>query len=56
MMPHSLRLLPAGLARITADAALPILPEMEFVIIGPGRGEPVAEALTKSILSWASAG
>lgn len=56
IMPHSLRLLPAGLARVTAEALLPALPEIEFVILGPGRGEPVAEALTRSILQWANVG
>lgn len=56
IMPHSLRLLPAGLARVAAEALLPALPEIEFVILGPGRGEPVAEALTRSILQWASVG
>ncbi len=56
IMPHSLRLLPAGLARVAADTLLPALPEIEFVILGPGRGEPVAEALTRSILQWATVG
>lgn len=56
IMPHSQRLLPAGLARVTPEGLLPVLPEIEFVILGPGRGERVAEALTRSILQWASLG
>jgi DNA-binding transcriptional LysR family regulator len=56
IMPHSQRLLPAGLARVTPEGLLPVLPEIEFVILGPGRGERVAEALTRSILHWASLG
>lgn len=56
ILPHSLRLLPTGLARVAADGALPDLPHMEFVIIGPGGGTPVSEALTKAILQWASIG
>ncbi|WP_242185726.1 LysR substrate-binding domain-containing protein [Sphingomonas sp. CARO-RG-8B-R24-01] len=56
IMPHSQRLLPAGLARVTPEGLLPVLPEIEFIILGPGRGERVAEALTRSILHWASLG
>lgn len=55
LMPHSLRLLPSGLAPVAA-AALPSLPDLEFVVIGPGGQHPVAEALTAEILSWASYG
>ena len=53
IMPHSLRLLPAGLARAAGQDALPKLPEVEFVILGPGGSAPVAAALTRSILHWA---
>ena len=56
VLPHSLRLLPTGLARVAADNTLPDLPHMEFVIIGPGGGTPVSDALTKAILQWASVG
>jgi DNA-binding transcriptional LysR family regulator len=56
ILPHSLRLLPTGLARVGVDGTLPDLPHMEFVIIGPGGGTPVSDALTKAILQWASVG
>lgn len=52
VMPHSLRLIPPGLARV-AGGSLPPLPEIEFVIVGPGGHQPVADALTTSILRWA---
>jgi DNA-binding transcriptional LysR family regulator len=56
ILPHSLRLLPTGLARVGVDGTLPDLPHMEFVIIGPGGGTPVSDALTKAILQGASVG
>ena len=52
LMPHSVRLMPPGLTVIAPGPNLPRLPEVEFVIIGPGRGDPVAEALTGVILQW----
>ncbi len=54
VMPHSARLIPPGLAVIAPGRGLPRLPEIEFVILGPGRRNPVAEALTAVILQWAS--
>jgi DNA-binding transcriptional LysR family regulator len=52
LMPHSVRLLPKGLAVIPPGPGLPPLPETEFVIVGPGGRDPVAEALTAAILQW----
>ncbi len=54
VMPHSARLMPQGLAVIAPGRGLPRLPEIEFVILGPGGRNPVAEALTAVILQWAS--
>jgi DNA-binding transcriptional LysR family regulator len=56
LMPHSVRLSPPGLAVIPPGAGLPRLPDVEFVIVGPGRGDAVAEALTSVILQWAAYG
>lgn len=56
LMPHSVRLAPPGLAVTAPGPGLPRLPDMEFVIIGPGRGHPVAEALTGVILQWSAYG
>jgi hypothetical protein len=53
-MPHSARLLPPQLAVVGATAGLPVLPDIEFVVIGPGAGNPVAEALTGAMLHWAA--
>ena len=55
IMPHSARLLPAGLAVIEAGPHLPPLPEMEFVVIGPGGHDPAAQALMEGMLQWANA-
>jgi molybdate transport repressor ModE-like protein len=54
VMPHSLRLIPPGLAPI--PTGLPALPDIEFVVIGPGGLNPVAEALIAVILQWAASG
>ena len=56
VMPHSARLLPAGLAVVPANAGLPQLPILEFVIIGPGGPHAVADALTTAILQWTASG
>lgn len=50
VMPHSARLMPAGLAVIAAG--LPELPMIEFVMIGPGGHHPVAQALLGAIRQW----
>ncbi len=56
IMPHSARLIPPGLAVLPANAGLPPLPVIEFVVIGPGGHNPVADALTSAILQWAESG
>jgi DNA-binding transcriptional LysR family regulator len=56
LMPHSARLIPPGLAVIPPGPGLPVLPELEFVIIGPGGQHPVADALTATISQWAAFG
>ena len=38
VIPHSGRLMPAGLAAVAHEPGLPLLPGMEFVVIGPGGG------------------
>ncbi len=56
LMPHSVKLLPPGLTVLPATQSLPQLPDIEFVIIGPGGRPPVAEALTSAITNWAAFG
>ncbi len=56
VIPHSGRLMPPGLAALSHDQGLPALPDMEFVVIGPGGRSPVADALETAILQWASPG
>lgn len=53
LMPHSVRLMPQGLAVMAPTHGLPKLPDMEFVILGPSGRNPVTEALTAGILQWA---
>ena len=54
VLPHSAKLMSQGLAVIPPGRGLPRLPEIEFVILGPGGRNPVSEALTAVILQWAS--
>jgi DNA-binding transcriptional LysR family regulator len=54
LMPHSARLIPPGLAVVPPSAGLPVLPSVEFVVIGPGGQHPAAQTLTAEILQWAS--
>jgi DNA-binding transcriptional LysR family regulator len=56
VMPHSARLMPAGLTLLDPNPGLPILPEMEFVVLGPGGQQPVAQALITAVLHWAAGG
>jgi len=56
LMPHSARLIPPGLVVLSAAVSLPRLPDLEFVVVGPGSADPAAEALTAAILNWASFG
>ena len=53
LMPHSVRLMPQGLAVMAPARGLPKLPDIEFVILGPGGHNPVTDALTAVILQWA---
>jgi DNA-binding transcriptional LysR family regulator len=53
LMPHSVRLMPQGLAVMAPQRSLPKLPDIEFVIFAPGGRNPVVEALTAVILQWA---
>ncbi|WP_395397465.1 LysR substrate-binding domain-containing protein [Novosphingobium sp. BL-8A] len=54
IMPHSERLMPKGLSVINAGPALPRLPDVEFVVIGPGAGNPAADGLIAAMLQWAA--
>lgn len=56
VMPHSARLMPAELMSFESGPSLPALPEMEFVVLGPGGRQPVAEALIAAVLQWAAIG
>jgi len=53
LMPHSAKLMPQGLAVIAPGRNLPRMPDIEFVILGPGGRNPVFDALTAVILQWA---
>ncbi len=48
--PHSPKLVSPGLAILPAQAGLPALGEVEFVVNGPGRHHPVAGALMDALL------
>ena len=52
--PHSPKLVSPGLAILPAQAGLPALGSVEFVVIGPGRHHTTATALINMILSSAS--
>jgi len=54
IMPHSAKLVPNGLAVLNAGGALPTLPDLEFVVIGPGPGHSAADGLIATMLQWAS--
>jgi DNA-binding transcriptional LysR family regulator len=56
LMPHSTRLMPAGLAVIAPGPSLPRLPEIEFVIVGPTGRQSAAEVLRSEMLRWAVSG
>lgn len=48
---HSRSLLPAGLAPVSQQAGLPPLPEVEFVAIGPGKGNPAADRMLDMLVN-----
>jgi len=50
VMPHSARLIPPGL--VVVKAGLPVLPMVEFVMIGPGAHHSAAQALLLAIRQW----
>jgi DNA-binding transcriptional LysR family regulator len=52
IMPHSARLIPGDLSVIAAGDTLPTLPDLEFVVIGPGAGHPAADGLIATMLQW----
>jgi DNA-binding transcriptional LysR family regulator len=54
LMPHSGRLLPPGLAIVGAREDLPVLPEIQFLVIYSGGTNPANEALAATILRWAT--
>jgi DNA-binding transcriptional LysR family regulator len=54
LMPHSLRLLPPGLAVLGTRDGLPPLPEIQFEVISAGGSNPAIEALSTTILKWAA--
>ena len=56
LMPHSVRLIPPGLAVSAQSAELPKLPHVEFVILRPGGRNPVFETLEAAILQWVASG
>ena len=56
LMPHSVKLLPPGLAVLAATPELPPLPDVEFAVVSPGGQNPAAEALQSAILNWAAFG
>jgi DNA-binding transcriptional LysR family regulator len=56
VMPHSVHLMPSGLAAVAPGSGLPLLPQIEFVIIGPSGRAPAAETLRGEILQWAASG
>ncbi len=58
LAPHSVRLLPQGLVPIPSSVSLPPLPDIEFVVLGPGAHHAVGSALVALILAsveaWAA--
>ena len=50
VVPHSPRLVPAGLATLPPSRFLPELAEIEFVVIGPGAQHRIASALSEVVL------
>jgi DNA-binding transcriptional LysR family regulator len=54
LLPHSVRLMPPGLAVVAARDRLPKLPDIQFAVISPERPTPAIEALSATIMRWAS--
>lgn len=55
ILPHSVHLIPPGLAILQDARSLPELPDLSFVVLGPGAGHPAADALIDTILQWSRA-
>jgi DNA-binding transcriptional LysR family regulator len=47
---HSSRLIPTGLTRLSPEASLPQLPQIEFVAISPGRTQPLAMRMADTLV------
>ena len=55
VLPHSVRLMPPGLAIIAPREGLPQLPDIQFAVISPTGASPAVEALAATIMQWAGA-
>jgi DNA-binding transcriptional LysR family regulator len=53
LLPHSVRLMPAGLTVVPPHDGLPKLPDIRFVVLRPNHPGPAVEALTTTIMTWA---
>lgn len=51
VLPHSRRLLPAGLA-VIEDDRLPWLGDVEFVVVGADGANPLTQAVAQAVLQW----
>lgn len=54
LLPHSVRLMPPGLAVVAARDRLPKLPDIQFAVLSPERPTPAIEALSATIMRWAA--
>lgn len=53
LLPHSVRLMPPGLAVVPSREGLPKLPGIRFVVLRSDHPSPAVEALTATIMGWA---
>jgi DNA-binding transcriptional LysR family regulator len=53
LLPHSVRLMPAGLTVVPPQDGLPKLPDIRFAVLRPDHPGPAVEALTTTIMNWA---
>lgn len=53
LLPHSVRLMPPGLAIIPPRSGLPKLPDIQFVVISPNGANAAIDALAATIMQWA---
>jgi DNA-binding transcriptional LysR family regulator len=54
LLPHSVRLMPPGLAVVAARDRLPKLPDIQFAVMSPDRPTPAVQALSATIMRWAA--